>query len=157
MEQSRSCEANISSATREILWNPKVHYSNHKNQPPVPVLSQINPVHTHFLKIVLIFSSNLRLGQTSGLLPSGLPTKTLHVSLFFRVRATCPLPLVLPGFMSSRVHKAPRYAVAFSSLLLPSQMCGHNSRIAVIYLSWRLVVAFLTLRSEISHRRDSLL
>jgi hypothetical protein len=76
MEQSPSWEADRFSANQEIpsvLWNPKFHYHIYTRQPPVPILSQLDPVHaptSHFLKSILILSSQRRLG---------LPSLTIHV------------------------------------------------------------------------------
>jgi hypothetical protein len=48
MKQGPFWEANSFSASQEIphiLWNPKVHYRIQKIPQPVPIQSQIDPVH----------------------------------------------------------------------------------------------------------------
>jgi hypothetical protein len=59
MQRSPFWEADRVSASQEIpriLWNPKIHYHIHKCPPPVSLLSQLDPFHTHtshFRKIYL--------------------------------------------------------------------------------------------------------
>jgi hypothetical protein len=57
IEKSRTWEAKLFSSSKEILhilWKTEVHNRIQKRPPPVPILSQINPIHaspSHILKI----------------------------------------------------------------------------------------------------------
>ena len=95
MEQSPSWEANRFSASQEIpriLWDPNVHYRIYRCPPPVPILSQIEPVHAPHLtswRSIIIFFSHLHLRLPNGLFPSGFPTKTPFYDYFYTIFLVC--------------------------------------------------------------------
>ena len=121
VEQSPSWEAKGFAPSQEIspiLWNTKVHYRIQKYPPTVPILSQLDPVHTPHptsWRSILILSSHLRLGLPSGLFPSGFPTKTLYTPLSSHIRNTCPTHLILLDFIP-RTTLGEQYRSLCSSL-----------------------------------------
>jgi hypothetical protein len=87
----RSCQFCTYLRTFQHLRNPKIHNCVHKSPLLVPILSQIDPVHTiPSLKSILLLSTHLRLGLPSGIFPSGFPTNILYAFLVSPFRALFP-------------------------------------------------------------------
>ena len=88
MAQSPYWAANWFAASQQIppvSRNPNVHYRTHNRPPPVSILGQSTYPHPTSWKFILILSTHLRLGLSSGLFPHQGPihppllTHVLHV------------------------------------------------------------------------------
>jgi hypothetical protein len=123
------------------------------NPPLVPILNQINPVHTtpYYLRFILILFVVLNRGLPSGLLPTGSPTIILYAFTFIPSHVTCPTHrILLTCSFWVYLVKSPGYALphyrSFSYLLslCPSPVYTFSSST----LSQRPCVTFLLNRIQ---------
>ena len=87
-------EKPVSQEFHSILWNPNVFFYRIRKSPPLlPVMSQINLVHTHFCprRLILILPSHLPLCLPNELLHSGCPTETWYEFFFSLIHTTKPV------------------------------------------------------------------
>jgi hypothetical protein len=114
---------------------PKSSLSCSQEPLRVPILCQMNPVHTtpsYFSKTHLILSFNLRLSLPTGLFAFGFPTKIVSIYIYIYIyifrfspmRATCPvhdilLDLVILIVSGGAVHVIKRFVLHFS----PASYC----------------------------------
>ena len=163
IEQSPSWEANRFSGSREIpliLRNPTVHYHNNKCPPPVPILSQLDPVHIpphpNYWRSILILHSHLRLGLLSGLFPSGFPTKTLYTPLLSPIRDTCSNYLIILDFTTRKIL-GEKYKPLSSSLCsflhspVSSSLLGPNILLNTRFSNNLSLLSSLNVSYQVSH------
>ena len=173
MEQSPSWEANWFSANQEIphiLWNQKVHYHIHKCLPPVPILSQLDPVHTptsHFLKIHLNIILPSVPGSPNGPFPSSVfqmvpfphqfsPPKSCICLASPHIRVTCPAHLIFLDF-TTRTILGEEYRSLSSSLCSflhsPVTVCllGPNILLSTLFPNTISLHSSLSVSDQVSH------
>ena len=119
-QHSPSWEANRFLASEEIpriLWNPMVQHRIHKCSRPIPIPSQLDPVHIPHptsWRSILIVSSRLRLGLPSGLFPLGFPTKILYTHFLSPTRATYPTYRIFLVLITRKILREENWSLSSS-------------------------------------------
>jgi len=124
-----------------FLRNSTFHYRTQKSPQLVPILNQMNPVHTlpsYFLRFILLQSFRLHLGFLSCLLPSGFPTKIFYAFFISPVHAICTAHLILLDLITlvifGEAYKV--WSSSICSLLQPpetSSLLGPNILLSTLF------------------------
>ena len=134
-----------------------VHYTS-ASHPSLSLASSIQSIlpHPTCRRYVLILSSHLRLGLSSGLFPSGFPTKSLYTHLLSPIRATCPVHLILLDF-TTRTILGEGYRSFSSSLFsflhspVTSSLQGPNILLNTLFSNTLSLRSSLNMSDQVSH------
>jgi hypothetical protein len=149
------------SASQEIpriLCKQKVHYHTHKRRPPVPILRQINPIHTssHFLKIRFNITLPSMPWSYKWPFPLTSPHQNAVCNLFSPVLATCTAHLI-PVDLITRITFGELYrSLSFqlcNFLLYPvtSSHLGPNVLISTLFSNTLSLRSSLDVSDQVPH------
>ena len=117
---------------------------------------QVTHPHPTCWRSILILSSHLRLGIPSGLFPSGFPNKILYILLFYPIRATCPVHLILLDFITRPIFGEQYRSLSYSlcSFLhspVTSSLLGPNIPLNTLFPNTLNLRSSLNVSDQVSH------